>query len=183
MVSHKSSNFYLEEDGRVQISYSRGALPGSNCSMLDRKNRGFPSGPDQGHFVLEGCTRFRERAAPIGGRFRLRSLLRQDFFCRIRENFCHFFPAKHEKGPVWTSESETGPETCLFMPLCAAELRGGRAFARWALWKGVRKGILRGRFFLNTREDLWRENYLGTRREFFFKILGCRRSAQSLQRD
>jgi len=62
---------------------------------------------------------------PIGGGFRLRSVPRQDFFCRIREHFCHCFPEEKKTGPVSVSKAETGLETCLFIPLWAAEIGGG----------------------------------------------------------
>ena len=110
-----------------------GPLRDQTGNKPGQENQVFPGGPDQAHPGLRDAPGSHQRGAPIGGCFRLRSLLRLGFFCRIRENFCHFFPVKHEKGPVWTSESETGPETCLFQPLWAAELRGGRAFGRGAL--------------------------------------------------
>jgi len=95
-----------------------------------------------------GCVRFPQRGAPIEGCFRLHSLPRQDFFCRIRENFCPCFPVKQKTGPVCISQAETGPEIYLFMPLWATEVGAGWAFGRGAWWKGVRNGVSRGQFFL-----------------------------------
>jgi|GEM_PF-4688206 len=84
---------------------------------------------------------------PIGGGFRLRSVPRQDFFCRIRENFCHFFPAEQKTGPVRISQAETSPEICLFIPLWAAKVGDG-----WGIG-GDRER--RGGFLKNGMRLLW----------------------------
>ena len=76
-----------------------------------------------------------------GGGFGLRSLFRQDFFCRIREIFCTFFRVEQKTSPFCILQAETGPEICLFIPLWAAKVGGGWAFGRRGWRKGVRRAF------------------------------------------
>jgi len=95
-------------------------------TMVSRigKNGGFPEARipgwmRQAHSV--GCANW-------GGG--LRSVLWQDFFCRIRGIFYPWFLLEHKTGPFTIMQAGTGPETCLFIPLWAAEAGSRGAFGR-----------------------------------------------------
>ena len=64
-----------------------------------QENQVFYGGPDQAHPGLRDAPGSPQRGAPIGGCFRLRSLLRLDFFLSYSGKFLSFLSGKARKRP------------------------------------------------------------------------------------